>query len=95
MDETIGNLVGYPVLGVALILLWRLYMEVRKERDFWRDRALNRGEKLDDVLDTSEGLVEVGKHVRKRAKAVVEAPPDARQERLEQVVELLLRGAEE
>lgn len=91
--STVGAALGYPVLGVALVMLWRLYVEVRKDRDFWRAEALGRARKVDVATDTAEGLVNQGKAVSERVAQVVRSPSVNRQEQLEQVVELLLRGA--
>lgn len=91
MQDTIGNLVGYPILGVALVLLWRLYVEIRKDRDFWRAEALDRKDAMDDALDDSETLLRPLKKVEKAVKARTKPPTQVTDtELLRDVIEVLL-----
>lgn len=83
MSEIVGAAAGYPILGLAIVLLWRLYVEVRKDRDFWRDTAMRNLDLADAGSKVAEVLV--------TPPAKPETPLE-RLDRLEAVADLLLRA---
>lgn len=61
MDEIfkyVGAGAGYPPLVVGIILLWRLMLEYRRDRDFWRNKYFTmRDEVAEPLTKTVEHMV--------------------------------------
>lgn len=89
--QVVGAGSGYAILALAIVVWWRMYRYLEKDRDFWRNEALGRKQVADTALD-------VGKRMLKPLKKV-EALTDAssseeRIAQLEEVVRMLLAGAD-
>lgn len=41
MDDILKVAAGYPLIGIALILIWRVMREYRRQMEFWRDKAIS------------------------------------------------------
>lgn len=92
--EQFTEFAGAGLLGLALIVFWRMFVEMRKDRDYWRERALDRAQVLDDTLDVAEQLVRPLKKVERVARRSRTKQADGQQETLEKVVDFLLKERE-
>lgn len=78
---------GYAILVLALTQMWRLYKEVRKERDFYRERFWSVAGIAENSMSTSINLVNAEKEqdsgrrmrmLKEVFKTIVEAEKAAR-----------------
>lgn len=76
MDDILKVAAGYPLIGIALVMLWRITREYRRQMEFWRDKAIS--------------LMHAGDAASKVAETVVDRDDLDAQEKWNQVIDIVL-----
>lgn len=77
--ETFQEFAGAGLLGIALIVFWRMFAFILKDRDFYRDTTFMLLSKRDGDLDTLKQAV---KPLRKVGRAVKSKQPEVSKEEI-------------
>lgn len=72
MDDILKVAAGYPLVGIALVMVWRVMREYRTQMEFWRAKALDLLDKGNTASEALEAAVDDDVEGQEKWKKVVD-----------------------